>query len=217
MGKSKSRFPPFRQIEKLKCFDQVKALLLSGRPATRVAAAIHEQFGEMKDHEHGTLVAYLLAYRRTLSAMELAKVTQPQFVSDAMDKIDQGLDELAELAEIFQIQKSRIIQGNELEKNLKVLNRTLGNEVRIATEMLRTSHQMKVELGARSGGGSVHMNPAVAYDVQSRYGEKVARVMADPSKRTRVLEAAKRALEKGKGKDDNEEEVVQLRRAASGG
>jgi hypothetical protein len=217
MGKKKSRFTPFRQIEQLKCFPQVRELLLSGRPATRVAKAIQEDFEEMQDTERQSLVAYLLAFRRNLSAVELVKATNPRFVSDAMDTIDQGLDEMAELAEIFGIQKDRIIQGHELEKNLKVLNRTLGNEVRIAAELLRTSHQIKTDLGANSGsGGQTRVNPAVAFDIRSRFGEGVARVMADPSKRTRVLEAAKRALSARGKKLEPEEEVVPLRTASRG-
>lgn len=214
--KKKKGFGPFNRIESLECFPKVKELLLAGRPATRIAKTIQGDFGEWTDIKESSLVVYLISYRKSLSAMELAKTTQPQFVSDAMDKIGQGLDELAELAEIFEVQKGRIMMGHTMEKNLKVLNRTLGNEVRIAAELLRTSHQIKADLGAAGSGNGMKADPSVHYNISSRFGESVARVMSDPSKRTKVLEAAKRAMEAGSSESDDDPSVVPLRRANGG-
>jgi hypothetical protein len=178
----------FARLRSCACFPEVRARLLSGVSPTRIALYIHE-CGEYKDLGYRSLAAQLCAYRRTLSAAELVAVREPGFVADAKKEINDGLDELAELAEIYNVQKARIIQGRKLEEKLGVLNKTLGNEVRIAGEMLRTHAAIKQQIGLVADIDTRNPGPGMMLDTRSRYGERVARVIEDPGRRNRVLNA----------------------------
>ena len=180
---------PFGKLRSMPSFEEAKDRLLAGVTPTRVAKWMHEQ-GDYTDIPPTSLAATLCAYRRTLSSAELVQTREPSFVANAKDEIEEGLDELAELAEVFGIQKDRILQGRKLESKLGVLNKTLGNEVRIAGELLRTSMTIKQSLGLASdtpAEAGQHPGPQFRYDVRSRYGERIAQVVEDPGKRNRVL------------------------------
>lgn len=212
-GYTKSTFPAFVLIEGLKCFDIVKQKLLAGVPGSQVARYVHEDMGEGDCYTRRTLTAYLLAYRRRLSAFELVAIRHPEYVNKAMEEIDQGLDEISELAEIYGVQKDRIYIGHKMETKLKVLNKTLGNEVRVAAELLRTSFQIKESLGATGAGrAGSRPGPEMLFNVRARYGEQTARVLSDPSKRTRVIEAARRALSIGDEEEEQDAKVAVIGR-----
>jgi hypothetical protein len=150
--------------------------------------------GEYRDTHYRSLAAQLCAYRRTLSAAELVAVREPGFVADAKKEINDGLDELAELAEIYKVQKARILQARQLEEQLKILNKGLGNEVRIAGELLRTSVSIKESIGLNGDIDTRNPGPAFMMDTRSRYGERVSRVIEDPGHRNKVLGAVSAVL-----------------------
>ena len=185
----------FKKLRSCPSFPEARARMLAGVPPTRVAAYMHEcgDYVSLKLHD---LVTTLCAYRRTLSAVELIATKDPQFVSNAKQKVLDGVNELEELGVIYNIQKARIMQGRELEKKIGVLNKTLGNEVRIAGEILRTSATIKEQIGF-GDDKSDDVNPAFRYDTRARYGERVARVIEDPTKRNRVLNAVTALLDAG--------------------
>lgn len=194
---------PFAKLRSCESFPEAKSRLLAGVGPTAVARYMQE-CGDYVGISYQSLAAMLCAYRKTLSASELVAVREPGFVADAMQEIDNGLDELSELAAIFQVQKSRILQGRKLEVKLGILNKTLGNEVRIAGELLRTSVTVKQQI---TGGDDVrvsHPGPAFSYNTRSRYGERVATVIEDPAKRNRVLNAVSALIAAGSASEAHE-------------
>jgi len=190
----------FGKLHGFASFPEAKHRILAGVTPTRVARWMHEQ-GDYTDIPVRSLAATLCAYRRTLSARELIATREPQFVAEAKDEVNSGLDELQELAAIFAIQKNRVVMGHELESKLKILNKSLGNEVRIAGELLRTSMTIKQSLGLASGGDADRRgDPTFKHDVRSRYGERVAQVLENPGKRNRVLNVVSSLLEAAEAK-----------------
>lgn len=202
-----SKRRPFADIRMLPCYPEVKRRLAAGHTAASVVRYIQDHEGHLTEKKPRKLAARLSALRRKLATLELVKHSEPALYEEARNKLDNGLNELEELASIYAIQKERIGIGYDLEKKLKVLNKTLGNEVRIAAELLRTRHQVKQDL--RLDGEGIdrgRAGPAEMLNVRSRYGERVARVVNDASKRTRVLEIVARAMEKAQ--EEKEGDVV---------
>ena len=186
----------FWKLRKMKCFPEVRAKLVAGVSTVKIARWVQDDCGERNDIKLGSLAAELSALRRSLGSMELVQAMHPGVFDDAVDKLGNGLNELEELAEIYGVQKTRIMDMHEMEKKLKVPHRGTGNEVRIAAELLRTSHQIKADLGALNHMDRVEPGPADLYDVRGRYGEQVASVIGDPERRMRVLAAVDKLLSK---------------------
>lgn len=214
-NKIKKLSGPFAKLRACDCFPEAKNRLLAGVPPTKVAKFIQDN-GEYTHIHWRSLAAQLCAYRRTLHPAELVKIREPDFVADAKEKIQQALDEEAEIAELFQVQKERIKQGRSLEEKLGVLNKTLGNEVRIAAELLRTSAAIKEQTGLADPVADRGIAPAHMYDVRSRYGERVAKVIEDPSKRSRVLSAVGALLSAADNKAKEQELAEQEAKAGVG-
>jgi len=202
---------PFSRLRSCKSFPEAKSRLLAGVGPTGVARFMHSE-GDYTECSYQSLAAMLCAYRKTLSSTEMLSLQKPGFVSAAVKEIEDGLDELSELAEIFQVQKARILQGRKLETKLGVLNKTLGNEVRIAGELLRTSVTVKQQLAPTENGDvrATHPGPAFQYDTRSRYGDRVAQVIEDPGKRNRVLNAVSALIAAGSSSDEDEKVAAKV-------
>ena len=177
--------PKFTRLRMAHYFSEVDSLVRQGFTGTMIARMLHER-GDAEDLSEGRLSAEINAYRRSLSAMELVEAMKPRFVHEAEKQIIATLDEAKELAELYAIQRERIVTLHKAEKDNQTHNRLLSNEVRVAAEVLRTSHQIKVEVGVHREDGS---RTDVKVDVETRYGDGVSRVMLDPRSRQRIVDA----------------------------
>ncbi len=74
----------------------------------------------------------------------------------------------------------------------------MGNEIRIGAEILRTSVAIKQRLGLLEIATTQEevVPHHLLYDTRSYYGEEVARLLGDPSKRNRVMSAVKAMMER---------------------
>ena len=201
----------------MKCFPDMVARLKSGHSTYQVATWVQDECGESTDIAMMTLRAHIAAFRRQMKALVLLEARQPAFVKDAMDQVNKGLNELDELRAIYEVQKERILDMHGLEKKLGISNRMTSNEVRIAAELLRTSHQIKMDLGVDGGRdlGTVTLRPGSAhpsahYNTRDRYGVEIESVVAAPAKRQRVLDTVRRALALTELKGRDEENVIDM-------
>lgn len=210
---------PHARIRRLKCFPEVVARLKSGESTYKIAPWIQDECGEALDISCITLRAQLATFRREMKSLVLLEARQPAFVQNALEKVKKGLDELDELEKIYEIQKQRIEDMHKLEKKLTIANRITGHEIRIAAELLRTRHQIKMDLGLEGGRqlgtltiapGTTGSRPELHYDTQSRYGTEVASVIDVPEKRQRVLDAVRRAMAVTEVKERNPDNVITL-------
>jgi hypothetical protein len=190
----------FSRLRMLKCFGELVSRLKSGQSTYQIAKWVQDEKGEGLDVAVGSLRAQIAAFRREMKALVLLEARQPAFVQEAMDKVNKGLNELDELQSIYELQKQRIVAMHELETKLGISNRMTGNEVRIAAELLRTRHQIKMDLGVDGGPnlGTLTIQPGVRpqdrYAVRDRYGSEIESVIDVPEKRQRVLDTVRRAL-----------------------
>ncbi|CAB4203571.1 hypothetical protein UFOVP1382_183 [uncultured Caudovirales phage] len=178
--------PKFSVIRALPCFAEIDRMAREGYAGLVIAKRVQAS-GHASNMEVGKLAAEINAFRRDLSAVELLEHTKPALVIKAEEKLAAALDEAEEVAALYAIQRTRVLNLHEVEKkNPGVHNRLLGNEVRVAAELLRTSVAIKKDVGF---GTRVEKT---SHDADREpLTPQAQEVMSDPQKRQRVLDALK--------------------------
>lgn len=169
--------PSFARLKSLKCFLEVRQMLLGGWPALEVARFVRDVRGEGTDVAEVTLSAEISAYRRSLPPAELLAGVPPSSTSTgdgggggvapavlgasgtpvvtrlplafthAAKRVREGLDELKELERLYGIQMERVEIDFATEKKIGKLFPSMTAEIRAAREILEKRAQLKMDLG----------------------------------------------------------------------
>ena len=175
------------RIRALKCWREVESKLQIGVNHLTIAGWIQSK-GELTDVKDLTIAAGLAAIAGEVVALTGGTPDEVDFSSSA------ELNELEEMATLFQIQKTRVLNARKMEEKLNGgLNPRLSNDIRIAAELIRTVAQIKSDH---------RKNPVIAVPVgkkqgRERYGERVASVIENPKSRNRVMAAVDTLLTMG--------------------
>jgi hypothetical protein len=183
-------------LETLTCFPELKARVQAGWPSQRVADYIETTYpaeyaglGMVK----GELIDHLNSFRKALTPLETVAIRMPAEVIKAKEKIDAGLDIMAEMQELYAIQKGRINIDVGTEKKLNKLFKTTGNEIAIAAALLRDLAAIMGDLGVNKGnpGEEAAVRKQLITDFGLKYGkDSVAKVLNDPRAVSKVLGVA---------------------------
>lgn len=194
--KPASRVGGQTRIRELKCYQEVYDRIVQGWSIAEVVKFIHEVKKEATDVSVSALTASLTEFRRKLppGVMTSQRVT-PVFMK-AKQQVEQGLDELSELAKLYILQMGRIDIDLKLEKKMGKLMPTLTNEVRMAKEILTAIADLKMDLGlSKRHIGEMKVETQVLADIAVRYQQpEVREVMANPQARKKLLNLAERLL-----------------------
>lgn len=127
--------------------------------------------------------------RKTIPPAELLLTTQNTTVAmHAVQKVANGMEELAKLNELYDLQMSRIKIDVDNEKKINKLFQTTGREIFYAMKILKQTSDLKMDLGlAKRQLGEVSVSGQAAIQIGDRYTDGVGRVMADPDSRRKVL------------------------------
>lgn len=183
-------------FESLKCFPQVKELIVSGWPPAKIAGFMVENFSEdfdKMDRSEEDLASLMSDYRKRLKPAELMSIRMPEEIMKAKDRLSTGINVMAEMEELYKIQKARIAIDYNSEKAIGKLFKTTGNEIEIATRMLREYYEIRKGLGIDKVESSTDeiVRKRMIGDFAVKYGkESVSKVLTDPSKVTKVLKFA---------------------------
>jgi hypothetical protein len=165
---------------------------------------------ECKEYTHVTrqsLSDILKSYRNHLPpAMFIAK-RMPQSFEKAAETVRKGIDELAELEKLYELQMRRIGIDENTEKKINKLMPTMTQEVRVAAEILGRIATLKQDLGLSEHHlGKLELEAKLHTEVEGKYGSQaVIAVISDPQKRRKVLGLAERLLaSSNKSKEDPE-------------
>ena len=196
----------FQKLRALRCFGEVYERLVAGWAPSELARFIQEDRNEYGQTSRAGLILILQRFRAAIPPAQLMAQRMPDAMHKAEAEVQEGLDELKEFIDLFQLQKARMEIDHKHEKNLKKLMPTMTQEVRVAAEILGKIADLKMDLGLSTRHlGQVEVEAKVEATLVAKYGkESVARVMADPEKRRKVLNVAERMLalpgrtEKGK-------------------
>lgn len=183
----------FDRLRGLSCFQDVHQRLISGWPVHRTAKLLQEVYGEYKDITLDSLETLLTEYRKTIPPTEFIRENIPEVALQAIDKLNEGLDELEELRRLYRLQWARIETDVTIENRVKKLLPTTRGEIETARKLLETSAQLRIELGRLSTGNSgPDHHAALLTDVQTSFGTEAVRdVLARPEARQKVLAVAK--------------------------
>lgn len=204
-----SRETRFLRLRGLKCFEEVHRRLLDGFAVSQVADFIQTERKEYTDIGRESLETILSEYRASLPPAEAAQKL-PRFFGKAAQKVEQGIDELAEMEALYKKQLKRIDIDLATEERIGKLLPTMTQEMRAAREILSDIAQLKMDLGLNQRFlGKMEVEAQVVSDVTAKYDPKVAAAIADPNSRRKLLGIAERflALADGRGGSVKDETV----------
>lgn len=196
-----SRETRFLRLRSLKCFEVVHQRLLDGWAVSQVADYIQRDCSEYTDVGRPSLETILNEYRASLPAAEVVKKL-PHFFAKTVQKVDAGLDELAEMEALYRKQLERIEIDLKTEKNIGKLLPSMTQEMRAAREILSDIAQLKMDLGLNQRNlGKMEVEAKVVAEVAQKYDSKVVKAMESPDSRRKLLGIAERflALADGRG------------------
>lgn len=184
------------RVRELKCFREVYDRILDGWPLSAIARFIQVQRNECTDLTAAGLISTLEDFRKTIPPAELTKKRITPVYIDAVQEVEKGLDELAEMEKLYRLQMERVAIDVLNERNIKKLLPTTGQEVRIAREILSNYADLKMDLGlSKRHLGQVDVDARLLADVAVRYQKtEVQTVLNDAQARKKVLGLAERLL-----------------------
>lgn len=192
-----SRVTGQSRIRNLKCFQEVYDRILDGWTLNEVAKFIQDIKKELTDLTPGALVQALQDFRGTIPPAELTKKRLTPVFNKAKAKVEEGIDELAEMERLYKLQMDRIEIDVATEKKIKKLMPSTGQEVRIAKEVLSAYADLKMDLGlSKRHIGQMQVDARLMADVAVKYqgAPEVQEVMNNAQSRKKVLNLVERLL-----------------------
>lgn len=136
------------RLRTLKCYSEVRQMVLEGQPVPEVVRFIQEEAKEYTDVTVASLTRTLYRYKNSIPPADFLAVRLPRKHVEAQQAVASSLDELKELKQLYDLQFARIKKLTEAEKGLNnVLFPNLTQEIRVATEILNASASVKRAAG----------------------------------------------------------------------
>jgi hypothetical protein len=184
----------------LKCFDQVYARICDGWPLTELARYIQEDQKEYTEISRQGLVSTLTDFRSSLPPGELIKKRMPMAFVEAHKEVNEAVDEVKELEELYRIQLKRIHIDHALENKIGKLLQSMTPEIREARQLLETMANLKMEMGLHDRAPQKHevnveVDEVLESDLGQHFGNaSVKKVLNSPESRHRVMGTVERFL-----------------------
>ena len=182
----------FVKLRSMKCFDEVMKRLKDGLPLRELAAYIQDDCEEYTHVKRDSLLTILQEFRVTIPKAQLISKRLAPVFHKAADRVRKGVDEIEELEKLYAMQMGRIEIDSKNEKNIRKLLPTMPTEMKVATEILKTIAQLKMDLGLTTRHlGKVEVDARVLSEVQERYtNPTLMQVLSNPESRQRLLSIA---------------------------
>lgn len=176
-------------LQDCRCFEEVERRTRMGWPSSDLAKFIQEDSQELVHLSQSYVRKMVDDFRKTIPPAELLLTTQNTTVAmHSAQKVANGMEELAKLSELYDLQMDRIKIDVENEKKINKLFQTTGREIFYAMKILKQTSDLKMDLGlAKRQLGEVSVSGQAAVQIGDRYTDGVGRVMADPDSRRKVL------------------------------
>ena len=177
-------------LKKLECWADVEEKLLAGEMTlAKIAKYIQGECGERPDVKERSLTSMLSNARRELEEAKIIEGHDPGFVEAAKARVLKGLDEIDEIQRLYLMQYGRLERVTEQELEDGRFRRSLGVEVKAASDLLQRSHDMKLDLGINGKRelGRLEIDTVTSETVGKKYGDPARRAFDDPESRGKVL------------------------------
>jgi len=164
-------------------------MVISGWTLGEIAKHIQHIKGESTDITEDALLWALGDYRKELPPGILVQKSLPAVFTAAAKKVAEGLDVLAEMEALFQIQMKRVNIDLAMETTMNKLLPTMTGEIRMAKDILNAYSEMQMDLGlVKRQLGTVDVDAEGLAQVVSNYGkESVKEVLSSPQSRRKLL------------------------------
>lgn len=217
------------RVRALKCFETVREMLLSGMPSVEVARQVHN-LNEWKDLKIETVRTYLEHFKATLpKSLMMARMLPEQYI-ETKKKVDQSLDCIDSLQNLYTLMMKRIEIGMQRETAMQFLMPNMEKQFAVVLDIISKVHDIKKDLSltekevvsevSRGGAiskvewGNIYSSPnanAVMNDPESRarlvrFSESVTKIFGKmpADQQQRIIEAAKRKAAEGLKDEDTD-------------
>jgi hypothetical protein len=208
--KPPGRSTRFKKLRSLGCFQEVYDRLCAGWPLAQVARFIQEERREYTSISRTGLEQQLAEFRKQMPPGDLVQKRFPDVFDKAKEAVEEGIDELKELEELYRIQMHRIGVDFATEKGIGKLMPSMTAEIREARNLLKDMAELKLEMGVlgRAPQGvnvnvGVEVEATLTEDVMARFGDgAVKKVLQDPESRRKVMGVVERFMKLPAPSDD---------------
>ena len=159
-------------LQECRCFEEVDRRVRMGWASTDLTKFVQEENEELTHLSAGYVKSMIDKYRNSIPPAELLLTVQNNAVvsRNATMKISNGLEELAELNKLYDLQMERINIDVTSEKKVGKLFKETGREIFYAMKILKQSSDLKMDLGiAKRQLGEVSINGQAAVQIGDRY------------------------------------------------
>jgi hypothetical protein len=180
----------YGRIKLMRCWAQVREMLVAGHPVPRVVEYIQTSALELTDVARPTLITILTEIRRKeIPVVEKLAVQDPKALDEAKKEFHDKYANLRGIQGLLNMQLERIQMGREMEKKIKVINTRLASEVSLAHSFYESMQRIQMEMGffGEKKLGTITVMPQDVDAARRKYGEQVATAMMSPESRGRVL------------------------------
>lgn len=190
----------YQKLRSLQCFDLVYARIKDGWPITEIARFIQEDKHEYTEVSRAGLVSVITGFRSSLPPAELIKKRLPDAFIEAKKELDDTIDEVREMEELYRLQMRRVKIDVAIEEKIGKLMPTMTSEIKEARQLLESVANLKMDMGVHSRVPqkhevSVDVDEILEKDLSQHFGSPtVKKVLENPESRHRVMGTVERFL-----------------------
>jgi len=171
-------------------YGEVRELLVHGWTLAKAAEHVQTGLGLFNDIGAKRLERALSEIRDEIPPNHFVQGTLPRLHKQAVKTMEEGLDVLEELRELYRLQKERLDIDFNIEKNVRKLLPGTHREVKAAKDILRAYADVQMDFGlVQRSIGTVEVAGAVAGG-----NSVLEEIMGSPKKRQKLLSMSDRLL-----------------------
>lgn len=188
----------YGRFEKMKCFPEVRNMIMAGVPIGVISRFIQEDRKEMLDIDLMSVKKKVQRYIKSMPPAEVIEERLPLYYQSVLGSIGEQLDEMEALSNLFHLQFDRTMIDYKTEK-------TIGKCLDSNTKNIGVCADIANKIGALKGrmfGKNKIPDPIQQMGVSEqnrlfvderlkkigeKYGEKMRAIAEDPAKRRRLL------------------------------
>jgi len=185
------------KLEKLKCFPEVVSLIKTGYPATAIAKYIREERKEYTDVSFDAVYKAVRTFIHKMPPGEVIRERLPGYYNTVMNSIEDQIDGVKALSDLFHIQFDRLMIDYQNEKKVNKLIDSNTKNVQAATDIAYKLEEVRYRLvghHARYGVKVESDKPStedqlrdIRGKISQKYGTRMANIASDPIRRRKLL------------------------------
>lgn len=181
------------RIKRSKYFPEISEMIKNGYHISFIVDCIHNDLGIMADLTNEQLKGVLKNYRNSLPPAEISEHIIPRRFLEKMKELDEELNVLREMTNLYHLQRDRVSLVGGHEKKLGMLFPTTVREIDMCLEILKAASELKMSLGIDNRHlGTLEIDARTMAMLDGDISDKTAarRVLNNPESRRKILQLA---------------------------